>query len=146
MSADRRITFFVSLIFVSGLLVGGTLMNLAEHYWLHAHPREEYDIRQHRRIASEMRSRLHLTQAQQQQLDQILQQTVRDYQAVQNDVEPRYDQVRAEGRARLRAILNPAQRSAFDAIVARVDREYPRDQRPASIPTPCPVGIDTSHR
>lgn len=145
MSAGNRTTLFVSLIFVSGLLVGGTLMNVAEHFWLHAHPREEYDIRDHQRIAAEMRQRLNLSADQQRKVDQILQQTVRDYQAVQNEVEPRYDQVRAAGRARLRAILDPQQRTAFDAIVARVDREYPVDQRPASIPTPCPVSID-SHR
>lgn len=143
MSPDRRTTLYVVLIFVSGLLVGGTLMNLAEHYWLHAHPREEYDIRQHRRIAADMRERLNLTPAQQAQVDQILQQTVRDYQSVQTAVEPRYDDVRAEGRARLRAILTPQQRAAFDAIVRRVDHEFPIDQRPASLPTPCPVAMDS---
>lgn len=144
MSLERRAALYLCLIFVSGLLCGGTLMNLAEHYWLHVHQRNEYDISEHRRIAAEMRRNLNLTAAQEAQVDAILRATVREYRGVESAVEPQFDQVRAQGRAQLRALLNPGQRAAFDAIVRRVDREFPEDQRPASLPVPCPVPIDAS--
>lgn len=138
MSPQRRTAMYVALIFVSGLLLGGTLMNFAEHYWLHAHPASEYDIRQHRLIAQRMAQRLHLSAAQQDQVDRVLQQTLGQYQALELRLAPQFDQVRTRDRDNLRAILTPAQRTQFDQIVSQVDAEYPINERPAVLsPVPC---------
>ncbi|HUX67104.1 MAG TPA: hypothetical protein VMV31_06420 [Terriglobales bacterium] len=138
MESDRRTSLYVGLIFVSGLLLGGTLMNLAEHYWLHAHTANEYDIRQHRLIAAKMSQRLHLSPQQQSQVDAILQQTVGQYQQLEQRLAPQFDQLRQQDRDHLRAILNPQQRVEFDTIVREVDAEYPLNERPAVLsPVPC---------
>ncbi|MGH9393817.1 MAG: hypothetical protein ACRD1E_06570 [Terriglobales bacterium] len=138
LASDRRPLLYVALIFVSGLLLGGTAMNLAEHYWLHAHPANEYDIRQHRLIAQRMSQRLHLGNDQLNQVDAVLQQTVGQYQQLELRLAPQFDQVRQSERARLRAILNPQQRQNFDQIVREVDAEYPLNERPAVLsPVPC---------
>lgn len=138
MSPQRRTAAYLVLLFFSGLLLGGTLMNVAEHYWLHAHPASEYDIRQHRLIAQRMSQRLHLTSAQQDQVDQVLQQTLGQYQALERRLAPQFDQVRERDRDNLRAVLTPAQRSEFDRIVSEVDAEYPINERPAVLsPVPC---------
>lgn len=146
MGTERRAAAYLGLIFVSGLLLGGTLMNLAEHYWLHAHAANEYDIRQHRIIASRMGERLHLTPQQEQQVDEVLQQTVGQYQQLEIKLRPQFDQVRQADRTQLRAILDPAQRQEFDRIVSEVDAEYPINERPAVLsPVPCESGANTPH-
>ncbi|HXE30396.1 MAG TPA: hypothetical protein VN515_01205 [Terriglobales bacterium] len=138
MSSDRRTLVYVLLIFVSGALVGGTLMNMAEHYLLHAHPANEYDIRQHRLIAQQMSQRLHLDPMQQKQVDTVLQETLGQYQDLELHLAPQFDQLRQRDRDHLRAILNPRQRVEFDKIVAEVDEKYPLNERPAVLsPVPC---------
>jgi hypothetical protein len=137
MNAERRTIYYVAIIFISGMLAGGTLMNLAEHYWLHAAQSREYDIRQHKLVAQEMRHRLNLTPAQQQQVDRILQQAVGNYLNLERRLAPQYDQVRQQGRAELRSVLNPAQRRTFDDIVKEVDAQYPVNERPLSMDSPC---------
>lgn len=142
---DHRTATFLGLLFVSGLLLGGTLMNLAEHYWFHAHPASEYDIRQHRLIAAQMTQRLHLTAQQQQQVDAVLRETVGQYQALEQHLAPQFDQVRQQDRDHLRAILNPQQRQDFDRLVQEVDAEYPINERPAILsPAPCDQAAATA--
>lgn len=141
MSADRQTISYWTLVFVTGLLVGGTLMNLAEHHILHHHPFEEYDIRQHRIIVQQMSQRLSLTPDQKTQVDAILQDAVRQYQQIDDEMEPRLEQVREQGRERLRAVLNLQQRTEFERIVHRVDLQYPRNVRPATIPAPPPTPV-----
>lgn len=141
MSPERRTYFYVGLIFVSGLLLGATFMNLAEHYVLHHHAANEYDIRQHRKIAARMGQRLHLSSEQERQVDQVLQDTVQQYQELERHLAPQFDEVRQGDRARLRAILTPVQRVEFDNLVRKVDAEYPIDERPAALsPVPCRTG------
>jgi len=134
MSADRQTLSYLALVFVTGVLVGGTLMNFAEHRILHHHLTEEYDIRQHRIIVQEMGQRLSLTPAQKEQVDAILQDAVREYQQIDDEMEPRLEQVREQGRERLRGVLNDQQRLEFERIVHQVDLQYPRNIRPATIP------------
>ena len=137
MNAERRTIYYVAVIFISGMLAGGTLMNLAEHYWLHAAQSREYDIRQHKLVAQEMRSRLDLTPEQQQRVDTILQQAVQNYLTLESHMAPQFDQVRQQGRAELRSVLNPNQRKTFDQIVKEVDAQYPVNERPLSMDAPC---------
>lgn len=138
MNSERRTITYIGLIFVSGLLLGATLMNFAEHYVLHAYSANEYDIREHREVAKEMTQLLNLTTQQKQQVDTILQQTVGQYLQLEQRLAPQFDQVRQNDRQRLRAILDPQQRVKFDQIVARVDAKYPLNERPAVLsPVPC---------
>jgi len=146
MGADRRTSIYVGLIFVSGLLLGGTLMNLAEHYWLHAHSANEYDIRQHRLIAAKMSQRLQLSAQQQSAVDGILQQTLGQYLQLEQRLAPQFDQLRQQDRDHLRAILNPQQRVEFDRIVREVDAEYPLNERPAVLSAvPCEGATAAAH-
>ncbi|MGH9482338.1 MAG: hypothetical protein ACRD1L_09625 [Terriglobales bacterium] len=146
MGTDRRAAVYLGLIFVSGLLLGGTLMNLAEHYWLHVHSANEYDIRQHRLIAAKMSHRLHLDPRQQQAVDQVLQQTVGQYQQLELKLAPQFDQLRQTDRNELRAVLTPEQRQEFDRIVSEVDAEYPLNERPAVLSAvPCDSTANTPH-
>ncbi len=138
MNSERRAVTYVGLIFVSGLLLGATAMNFVEHYVLHAETASEYDIREHREVAKDMAKLLNLSSQQRQQVDTILQQTVGQYQQLEQRLAPQFDQLRQRDRARLRSILTPGQRVKFDQIVARVDAKYPLNERPAVLsPVPC---------
>ncbi len=138
MNSERRAVTYVALIFISGLLLGATAMNFIEHYVLHAETANEYDIREHREVAKEMAQLLHLSNQQRRQVDTILQQTVGQYQQLEQRLAPQFDQLRQHDRQRLRAILTPEQRTKFDQIVARVDAKYPLNERPAVLsPVPC---------
>jgi hypothetical protein len=138
MTSERRTVAYIGLIFISGLLLGATLMNFAEHYILHAEPANEYDIREHREVAKDMTQLLHLSNQQRRQVDTILQETVGQYLQLERHLAPQFDQLRQADRRRLRAILDPQQRVKFDQIVARVDAKYPLDERPAILsPVPC---------
>ncbi len=147
MTPERRTVIYLGLIFISGLLLGGTLMNFAEHYWLHAHPASEYDISQHRLVAQQMSQRLHLSADQQTQVDNVLQQTLGEYQQLEHRLEPQFDQVRERERQSLRALLTPQQRLDFDRIVLKVDQEYPTNERPAVFaPVPCQSAAPPARR
>lgn len=134
MNQRLRTSFYIALIFASGLLAGATLMNLAEHYWLHKASRTEIDIRRHREIARQMSQRLGLSAAQQQQVNRILKHTVRKYLEVESSIAPQFAMIRSQGRARLRQILNPEQRVRFDRLVQQVDARYPKLERQPEIP------------
>ncbi len=134
MNNQIRNAIYVALIFASGLLIGATLMNLAEHKWLHAENRTEIDIRHHRQIAQRMGQRLNLSEAQQRQVDQILRQTVNSYLQVEAAMKPQFELIRAQGRAKLRKIMNTQQRARFDQIVRQVDAKYPNIMRSPFIP------------
>ena len=131
MNPERRTLVYLALIFLSGLLLGATVMNYAEHNWLHGETANEYDISRHQLIARLMSQRLHLSAAQETQVNGILQQTLGQYQRLELRLAPQFDQVRQVNRNRLRAILTPAQRTKFNHIVGEVDARYPLNERPA---------------
>ncbi len=134
-----RNVLYLVLIFACGLLIGATIMDLAEHSWLHAIPRSEVDIRQHRRIAREMARRLDLSPQQQAAVDRILRHTVHAYLLIEKQVSPQFAAVRARGRRQIRAILTPAQRTKFDRMVAQIDQREPSIERSPAIPQTIPM-------
>jgi hypothetical protein len=136
---NARNFIYVAVIFLCGLLLGATSMDLAEHYWLHAIPRSEIDIRQHRRVARAMARRLGLNAAQQVQVNRILRHTVHAYQRIQREVAPQFAAVRASGRQQIRALLTPRQRQKFNRIVARLDQRQPALLRSPVIPRVIPM-------
>lgn len=139
MTPERRAAVFLGLIFTSGVFLGGTAMNLAEHFWLHPRTDVEYDLRQHAQVADQMRSRLHLTPQQTAQVDLALQRAVRSYEALELRMAPEFDQIRQQGRNDVRTVLNDQQRQAFDQLVRQVDLQYPAAAQPAVLPDPCHV-------
>ncbi len=134
-----RNIIYLLVIFACGLLIGATLMDLAEHNWLHKIPRSEVDIRQHRRIAREMAKRLDLNPAQQAAVDRILRHTVHAYLLIEKQVSPQFAAVRERGRQQIRAILTPAQRMQFDQMVAQIDQREPSIERSPAIPQTIPM-------
>ncbi len=80
-----------------------------------------------------MRRDLSLTDAQATAIRAILDETRGEYQTLRKDLRPRFEEPRLKARARIRALLTPAQQQQFDTIVAqqdsRRDEERGRQER-----------------
>lgn len=64
---------------------------------------------------------LSLNDTQAADMRRILEETRNDYRALRTEVRPRYDQLRQNSRARIRALLNAEQQQRFDQKVAERD-------------------------
>jgi Spy/CpxP family protein refolding chaperone len=73
------------------------------------------------KIFEEMKRDLNLNEQQATEIRAILDATRNEYRQLKTEVEPRYDAIRQQGRARIRALLNPEQQQRFDAEIAERD-------------------------
>jgi Spy/CpxP family protein refolding chaperone len=62
---------------------------------------------------------LGLAPAQREQLEAILRETGQEFGRLRDEVRPRLREIRLRSRARMREVLDPAQRERFDALAAR---------------------------
>ena len=114
---DRgRAILYTGVVFAAGMIAGALLMNLGEHLWLHRGrhapiPASSSAIDRH--VIEQFKTELKLTEAQSQQLETILDETVRQY----HDLRSFSYHIREEGIARIRAMLDDNQRKRFDEIV-----------------------------
>lgn len=116
----------VLVVFVLGVLLGG----LGNHLW-----GERVWGRQtspappsHTQIVSELTHELQLTPDQQQQLGAIVDDTKAKIRAAYAPADAQRDQLRQQGRARIRAILTPEQLPKFEAFMARIDEQRKKDK------------------
>ncbi len=121
MSARSRALVYIVLIFCSGAVAGALLMNVAEHFWMHpapsaAAPRPDPGAKPY---VEEFRKELHLTDDQSRQLEEILDETMKQY----SDLHTFSHHVRDDGIARIRAILNDEQRKQFDELLKKQEPE-----------------------
>ncbi len=72
-------------------------------------------------VFEKMKKDLNLTEQQGTEIRAIIDQSREEYRALRNEVSPRYDEVRARARTRIRALLNPEQQQRFDAENAERD-------------------------
>lgn len=80
-------------------------------------------------VIERMKSDLNLNDNQVTQIRAILDQTRNDYHTLRTEVRPRYDAVRQNARAKIRALLTPEQQQKFDAKVAELDAKRDRDEK-----------------
>ncbi len=113
---SRRAYFYFIVVFVLGLVVGsaGTV-----YYGWHT-GRWHHRFDEHR-VVSFLHRELKLSDAQTQQVQQIIEQTGTQFRDLQKQVEPQFDAVREESRDRIRKILNPEQLKRFNELVERFD-------------------------
>ncbi len=116
---NRKAAWLVILVFLLGLALGGLSMHLAaKRFW--AGPPGPKDSA---RILQEMTRDLSLTPEQQKQLAAIVEDTKAKYHAIYEQYRPQIEQVRQEGRQRIRAILTKDQQAKFEARLERMDQE-----------------------
>lgn len=114
------------LVIVGVFLLGGvTGASLDSLYRLRAsgdaRPERGGGRRDKGQVFEKMKSNLNLTEQQGTEIRAIIDQSREEYRALRNEVSPRYDEVRARARTRIRALLNPEQQQRFDAENAERD-------------------------
>jgi hypothetical protein len=109
----------VLVVFILGVLLGGVGNHLwGERVWGHAYPPGPPS---HTQFVSELTRELQLTPDQQRQLTAIVDDTKSKIHAAYAPADAQREQLRQQGRARVRAILTPEQLPKFEAFMARID-------------------------
>jgi Spy/CpxP family protein refolding chaperone len=75
-----------------------------------------------------MRRELNLSDEQTTSLRAVLDETRNEYRTLRTELRPRFEEPRQKARARIRALLTPAQQQKFDAIVAHQGARHGDDQ------------------
>jgi Spy/CpxP family protein refolding chaperone len=130
LSSRTRIKIWLVLVFVFALgCVTGAALDLLYHGRVRAgraaaggrDPQERFEA---------MRRDLNLTDEQATQIRAILDETRNEYRQLRTEMRPRFEEPRLKARARIRALLTPAQQQKFDATVAQQDsRREEEEQR-----------------
>jgi hypothetical protein len=124
----------VLVVFVLGVLLGGLGNHLwGERVWGRQNPPGPPSRVQ---IVSELTRELQLTPDQQQQLGTIVDDTKAKIRAAYAPADAQREQLRQQGRARIRAILTPEQLPKFEAFMARIDEQRKKDKDAEQHPPP----------
>jgi Spy/CpxP family protein refolding chaperone len=124
-----KIWLVVVGVFALGCVTGASFNSV---YRLRASADERQEARGRRskeEIFEEMKRDLSLTDDQAAQISTILDQTRNDYRALRAEVRPRYDAIRQNARARIRALLTPEQQQRFDARAAQRDAQRDKEDK-----------------
>jgi len=118
--SNATAALYVVLIFLSGVLVGGfgyRLYSASSVNAARARSSEDYRVR----YVTEMRNRLKLSERQVEELNAILDATRERWREVRERYKPEMKSIQDEQVERIRAILDPAQRTEYEKM--RAERE-----------------------
>lgn len=118
---SRKAVFLVLAVFVLGILLGGLATYMFGGRVLAGMGQRGPRDRAH--LSERLTQDLGLNADQQRQLDAILAETQKKYEAIYEPVRAQAEQVRQQGRENIRAILTPEQRTKFEEILRRIDEE-----------------------
>ena len=119
----RRVYLYFAVTFVLGVLVGGCGMFF--YAWYGGHWHRQFDKQ---RVVRRLTGELRLSEAQARQVDQILEDTAKNYSELHKQVDPQFDAIRAHTRDKIRGVLSPEQISKFNEMVRQSEER--RKQRP----------------
>ncbi len=127
---NRKAALLVLLVFVLGIAVGALGMYVAESRGIAASSsgkpsQQSYGHAQVQRLSTD----LNLTIEQQQQLTAILEDSKGKYQALYESIRPQRDEIRQQGRQRIRGILSAEQLPKFEAYLQHLDAERKKRNR-----------------
>lgn len=123
----REAAVLVFVVFVLGFLVGG----VADHIYGVTHAQPKVQVVKERpkaQVIQEFTARLNLTPEQQKQLGVIITETRSRWRELYAPLEGQHEQIRLEGRAKIRAMLAPDQLPEFDKFMAEVDRRHQQER------------------
>jgi Spy/CpxP family protein refolding chaperone len=127
----RRVYFYFLVVIFLGAILGGA----GTYYFLWYTGRLHRDTGFNRdRAVAHLQKVLSLTTEQQQQLRQIFDESSRKTRDLQKQIDPQFQVIHMETRARIRQILNPDQQKIFDEHVRQIDER----RRRHGIPPPRP--------
>ena len=123
---NRRATLLIVAVFLLGIALGALGMHVAASRVFGSERSGQAASKAHKdksQIIDELTQELTLNAEQRAQLESILEASRTKYQAIYEQVRPQYEQVRAQGRDRIRAMLTAEQLPKYEAFVRRLDEE-----------------------
>lgn len=125
MSDKRKAIGLVIILFVLGIGLGA----VSEHMW-YVHVIADAP---HHSASKELKEALELSPDQSRQYDAIMTDWRAKFHAMDaqehSEWDPKYDQVRQQGRDSIRAILTPEQKVRFEAFLKHLDEERQKQQQ-----------------
>lgn len=130
--AKREAAALFFVVFLLGVLLGGVGVHLwGERVWGEAAPVNTNPTRA--QVIAQCTHELQLTPDEQKQMIAIIDDTRAKWAALYAPLDPQKEQIRVDGRARIRAILTPEQQVKFDDFMRRIDEQRKKDaQRQAA--------------
>jgi Spy/CpxP family protein refolding chaperone len=120
----REAALLVVVVFVLGVLLGG----VADHLFGARVIGSLTPPRTRDQLIGQLTSQLSLTPDQQKQLTSIVDDTRTQWHALYAPLDAQHEQIRQQGRDRIRAILTPEQKPKFEDFMQRLDEQRKRDQ------------------
>ena len=113
---NRRAVFYLAMVFVLGVALGGVGTYLADEWQVFDwHRKQDY----RRGIVEWLSRELALSPEQQNQLQTILEETGKQYERIRAERE----QVRQAARQRIRAVLTAEQKPKYEELLRQIDAE-----------------------
>ncbi len=120
--------FLVVVVFLLGALLGGLGNHLwGEKVWGKQITNAPLSKGQ---IVNDLTRELQLTPDQQKQLAAIVDDTKAQWRKLYSTIEPQHEQIRQQGRERIRAILTPDQKPKFEEFMRHLDEQRRKDEPP----------------
>lgn len=127
---NRKAIGLVLLVFVLGIGLGGLGTYVVGARVWGARPEVHTQSGRRARMVGQLTQELSLTADQQQQLNAILADMQVKYAEIHKQIAPQTEQVRQEGRQRIRAILTPEQMPKYEDFLRRLDEERKKRNSP----------------
>ena len=126
---NRKAVVLVAVLFLLGIALGGVGTYLVTSRVLAARPLPAVGRQPGHTMALFTRD-LNLNVDQQKQIQAIFNDTRARYAELHSKLDPEYEQVRQEGRDRIRQVLTPDQQPKFEELLRQMDEERRKRQPP----------------
>jgi len=123
----RRAYLYFGATIVLGAILGG--VGVYYFFWHTGRIQHPGGFNKGRAVAH-LKKELNLSDAQIQQVGQILDESSQKMTDLQKQVDPQFQAIHMETRARIRQILNPDQAKKFDELVRQIDERHKRHGPP----------------
>jgi Spy/CpxP family protein refolding chaperone len=124
---NRKAVLLVFVLFVLGIAVGSVGTYMVTTRVLAARPQATMARNPAHTMAMFTRD-LNLSPDQQNQIQAILNDTRGRYAELHEKLDPEYEQVRQQGRERIRQVLTPEQRPKFEDLLRQIDEDRRKRQ------------------
>jgi|HubBroStandDraft_4_1064222.scaffolds.fasta_scaffold01047_9 Spy/CpxP family protein refolding chaperone len=122
---NRKAVLLVSILFVLGIALGSMGTYLVTTQVQAARPHASLSHNYAGTVAMYTRG-LSLSPDQEKQLEAIFNDVRGNYESLHKKLDPEYEQVRQQGRERIRQILTPEQRPKFEDLLRQIDEDRRR--------------------
>ena len=122
-----KASLLIGVVFLLGAIVGGSLGTTIVSRQFASRP--EISARQKRNmILEKFRSRLSLTPEQTEKVSVILEETHRQFRALEQSIKPQSVEIRSQMRNKVRQLLTEDQKGAFEVMTREYDQRKAREE------------------